>query len=207
MKAASKSVLLLLWGCLLVIAVHGYKAPSPPMWDNVFKFVASAYNTTSKQVASTQYHYRWDIPAVAQVNTNAYGQGFIILHVNNNTWRVNPGQGTCCLCVDEYACGHVTPPTPDWLRKGNTTEYLGVTAINERLCNGWAKSDPVAKFGWWTSVKDNTPCQLSWMLGTTVNMVMSYYTNDPAMVPANIFTVPSYCPYVPTDPKCNISEF
>ncbi len=183
--------------------------PSPPLWDETFKFVAAVVQVgqdTNTIRGSTQYHYRWDIPAVSQVNTNEFGQTYIILHVKTNTWRVNPGNQTCCLCSDPYSCGHVTPPTPDWLRRGNDTEYLGVTSINGQDCQGWAKSNEVAKFGWWTSIKTGVPCQSSWLLGATINMVMSYYTNDPAMVPHDIFAVPSYCTFQ-EDPNCSISDF
>jgi len=182
-------------------------SPEPPLWDLTFKFIASALNTTTNYSTSVQYHYRWDIPAVAQVNANDLGDEYTILHVKTNTWRVSPGKKTCCLCTDPTSCGHVTPPMPTWLRQGNETQYIGVTAINERECDGWVKGNSVARFGWWTSVKTNIPCQLSWLLGTTVNMVISYYTNDPTLVPAAIFEVPSYCPYQETTPDCSIAGF
>lgn len=190
------------------------KAPAPPLWDEAFMFGATVVEAGqggggggSPQLASTQYHYRWDIPAAAQVLTNGHGATYIILNVGTRTWRVTPGNQTCCLCTNPYSCGRVPPPSPDWLRRGNDTEYLGITAINERDCHGWAKANEVAKFGWWTSVKTGTPCQLSWLLGATINMVMSYYTNDPALVPKDLFAIPSYCPLHETDPNCSISGF
>jgi hypothetical protein len=193
--------------CTLV-ALALAQQPSPPLWDQAFKFVASVqYQPANAATQSMQYHYRWDVPAVAQVVTNELGQTFTILNVKNNTWRVTPGNRTCCLCTNPYACGHVTPPTPDWLQRGNDTKYLGVTSINERDCHGWAKSNPAAVFGWWTSVKTGTPCQLSWLLGMTINMVMASYTNDPALVTSDVFDIPSYCPYHETDPNCSISGF
>jgi hypothetical protein len=190
-----------------VLLVAATAQPAPPLWDKAFKFVASVDSPPPTTTVSMQYHYRWDLPAVAQVLTNQLGQTFVILNVKTNTWRVTPGNRTCCLCTNPNACGHVTPPAPDWLRSGNTTRYLGVTTINERDCHGWAKTSPVAEFGWWTSVATGQPCQLAWLLGATINMVMSSYTNDPSLVPDSTFDVPPYCPYHETDPNCNISSF
>lgn len=83
--------------------------------------------------------------------------------------------------------------------------YVGVTVINERPCQGWVKSLPVAVFGWWTSVKTGIPCQLAWMLGFERNMVMSYYSQNASDIPAAVFDIPSYCQDVPTNPHCSIS--
>ncbi|KYQ91450.1 hypothetical protein DLAC_08417 [Tieghemostelium lacteum] len=180
--------------------------PPPPAWDNQFVFLASVENTADGSVSSVQTYYDWTTKSMAQVMTSYIGQEFTILNLVNQTWRVNVGQQTCCLCTNPYSCGNASPPIPTWLQ-GNETKYVGVTEINERDCNGWVAYSPVAEFGWWTSVKTGQPCQLSWLLGETINMVMSYYSNDPANVPSAVFELPSYCPHVATDPNCNISSF
>lgn len=200
-------LLLTILAVLLASAASRLATPEPPLWDNAFRFIAAVEDLTMNQTGSMQYNYRWDILAASQISTDIHGREFTILQVKDNTWRVSPANRTCCLCVNPDSCGHVLPPAPDWLRRGNTTKYVGVTVINERPCQGWIKSDPQAIFGWWTSVKTNTPCQLSWLMGRTVNFVMSYYTNDIGNIPAAIFDVPSYCPYYATDPNCNITGF
>jgi len=146
---------------------------------------------------------------VFQVLASPIGQQYTILNVGNQTWRVNVGNSTCCLCTNPYSCGDSTPPLPNWLQLGNSTKFLGATTINGRSCNGWAKYTDVAVFGWWTAVSGGEPCQLSWLLGETRNMVMSYYSDQPTDMPAGVFDIPAYCPRVPTpaSPSCSISGF
>jgi hypothetical protein len=192
----------------LLICLSCCADPSPPMWDTAFAFAGSAeivFQGKLPQIGTVQYYYKWAIPAVLQVNANTKGEVFNILHVKNNTWRVQVGTQQCCLCTNEYSCSHVTPPRPDWLQTG--AEYIGVDVITERECNGWTKTDPVAKFGWWTSTKTGIPCQLAWLLGFNATMSMSFYTNDLKLIPDYIFEIPSYCPLKETEPNCGISGF
>jgi len=187
--------------------------PAAPRWDEKFMFFASAAQGADKEhiasVMSTQVFYDWSIPAWSQVNTNNVGATYTILNVGTNTWRVNTGNGTCCLCTDPYSCGHVTPASPDWLQTGNTTVYVPPVDMGGVQCEGWVKSADVAVFGWWTRVGTHEPCQLSWLLGTTANMSISFYRAAPseALLPKSVFDVPKFCKAVVTDPNCGISHF
>lgn len=97
--------------------------PPPPVWANQFMFIASVQDKAGQAFGSTQYYYDWSIPAVAQVTTSSMGEEFTILNHGGQTWRVNVGNKTCCLCTSPYSCGHATPPIPNWLQTGNNTKY------------------------------------------------------------------------------------
>ncbi len=76
----------------------------------------------------------------------------------------------------------------------------------EHSCHSWTKDVPdVATFSWLTSVETGIPCRLGWL--NAMHADFSYYSENPDLLPKNIFDIPDYCPHQVTDPNCSIRHF